>query len=383
VSRRGFPSDVDLVVVGAGFAGASVAAALAKSGIRRGLILEQERQAGTHASGRNAAMARQLEPDPSLCKLAIDGVRRLRDRRVAGCSVFHERGALYLIHERVDRVSEWLTELCRQFVPFELLRAHEARQRFPLLNGLDFGYACFCPTDGVVDIHALLASLLTEARAGGFDVVTDCRVEQLLLEGSVVCGLQTRHGGVQTQIVIDAMGAWAGDLGRLSAPLPLTPFRRHLFFGTRPGSLPCDAPLVWDLDVGYYLRPDGGGALLCPCDETRHAPGIPAVDFMAAELLAEKLLKHAPGLADVAIQRSWACLRTFAPDRRPVIGWDPDISGLFHVSGLGGFGVTTSLAIGEIASNLIRNAPVDWIDVRSFSPRREVLKAKPSPTVDF
>jgi D-arginine dehydrogenase len=376
VSRLGFPSDVDVVVVGAGFAGASVAAALAQSGIGRGLLLDREPQAGTHASGRNAAMARQLEPDPSLCKLAIEGVRRLRERKVAGHAVLHERGALYLIHERVDRVREWLTELCRQFVPFELLQGPEARQRFPFLSGLDFGYACFCPTDGVVDIHALLASLLTEARAGGFDVVTNCRVDQLLLEGPMVRGLQTRHGKVRTQIVVDAMGAWAGHLGRL-APLPLTPFRRHLFFGTKPDSLPHDAPLIWDLDVGYYLRPDGGGVLLCPCDETRHAPGIPSVDFMAAELLAEKLLKHAPGLADVAIKRDWACLRTFAPDRRPVIGWDPDISGLFHVSGLGGFGVTTSLAIGEIASNLIRNAPVDWIDVRSFSVRREVLKRNP------
>jgi len=132
---------------------------------------------------------------------------------------------------------------------------------------------------------------------------------------------------------------------------------------------------VWDLDIGYYLRREGVGLLLCPCDETEHPPGIPTVDPDAADLLADKLLEHAPGLADVALRRCWSCLRTFAPDRLPIIGWDSQISGLFHVSGLGGFGVTTSLAVGVLASTLICGGNVDWIEADSFSAKREVLTA--------
>jgi D-arginine dehydrogenase len=104
---------------------------------------------------------------------------------------------------------------------------------------------------------------------------------------------------------------------------------------------------------------------------------MPALDPEAEDLLVDKLLMHAPGLADISLRRSWACLRTFAPDRLPVIGWDPEIDGLFHVSGLGGFGVTTSLAIGEVASTLICGGVVDWIEVGSFSPRRAALRSIP------
>jgi D-arginine dehydrogenase len=122
------------------------------------------------------------------------------------------------------------------------------------------------------------------------------------------------------------------------------------------------------------VRPDGvAGLLLCPCDESEHAPGLPSVDPQAADLLAEKLLEYAPGLAEIALQNSWACLRTFAPDRLPVIDWDPEISGLFHVSALGGFGMTTSLAVGELAATRIRGGNVDWIGAEAFSARREAL----------
>lgn len=104
---------------------------------------------------------------------------------------------------------------------------------------------------------------------------------------------------------------------------------------------------------------------------------MPVVDPEAEDLLVDKLLKHAPGLADISLRRNWACLRTFAPDRLPVIGWDPEIDGLFHVSGLGGFGVTTSLAVGDIASTLICGGVVDWIEVGSFSAGRGALRLVP------
>jgi D-arginine dehydrogenase len=369
------PSEVEVVVIGAGFAGASVAAALTRAGVTSGVVLERELLPGSHASGRNAAMARQLEPDPVLLKLAIEGVQRLRAKTVAGCPVLRQTGGLYLIHGEPYRGVQRLMKLREHCVPCELLEAAKARQRFPFLSRFEFDYTLFCPTDGIVDIHALLSDLLAEARRGGFEVITDCACESLILDGSVVRGVRTPRGKVGAHIVVDATGAWAGYLGRLSTPLPLKRLRRHLFVSGDAGLLPRDAPLVWDLDVGYYVRAEGAGLLLCPCDETEHPPGMPAVDPEAEDLLVHKLLKYAPGLADIALRRSWACLRTFAPDRLPIIGWDPDIDGLFHTSGLGGFGVTTSLAIGDIASTLMCGGVVDWIEAGSFSARRDALSS--------
>jgi glycine/D-amino acid oxidase-like deaminating enzyme len=374
VSGR-LPSEVDVIVIGAGFAGASVAAALTRAGVTSGLVLERELLPGTHASGRNAAMARQLEADPVLRKLAIEGVQRLRTKTVAGCPVLRQSGGLYLTHGKLGPAAEWCAQLQEQCVPAELLSAARARQRFPFLSSFDFDSAIFCPTDGIVDIHALLSDLLAEARHAGFEVITDCACESLILEESGVRGVQTPQGEVDAGIVVDATGAWAGSLGREPAPLPLQRLRRHLFVSGDTGLLPHDAPLVWDLDVGYYMRPEGAGLLLCPCDETERPPEIPEIDPNAEELLVDKLLKYAPGLANVTLRRSWACLRTFAPDRLPIIGWDPDIRGLFHVSGLGGFGMTTSLAVGDIASTLICGAVVEWIEVGAFSARRETLSS--------
>jgi len=381
------PSQVDVVVIGAGFAGASVAAALTRAGVTRGVILERELLPGSHASGRNAAIARQVEADPVLRKLSIEGVQRLRAKTVAGSPVLCQSGGLYLTHGEPHRAAEWCAQLHEQCVPSELLPVAAARQRFPFLNRFEFDYALFCPTDGIVDIHALLSDLLAEARHTGFEIITDCACESLILEGSmmrgslarrsVVRGVRTIRGEVSARIVVDAAGAWAGCLGRESAPLPLRRLRRHLFVSGDSELLPHTAPLVWDLDAGYYVRPEGAGLLLCPCDETEHPPGMPEVSPEAEDLLVDKLLKHAPGLADISLRRSWACLRTFAPDRRPIIGWDPDIDGLFHVSGLGGFGMTTSLAVGDIASTLISGGVVDWIDAASFSARRDVLKSIP------
>jgi D-arginine dehydrogenase len=360
-------------VIGAGFAGASVAAALARAGVTSGVVLEREQLPGSHASGRNAAMACQMEADPALLKLAIEGVRRLRAKKIDGRPVLRQTGGLYLIHGKPDRAAEWRAQLHRHRVPSELLPAAKARQRFSFLSRFEFDHTLFCPTDGIVDIHALLTDLLAEARSAGFEVTTDCACESLILDRAVVRGVRTPRGEVGARIVVDAAGAWAGHLGRESAPLPLKCLRRHLFVSGDSRLLPRDAPLVWDLDVGYYVRPEGAGLLLCPCDETEHPPGMPAVDPAAEDLLVDKLLKHAPGLADISLRRNWACLRTFAPDRFPVIGWDPEIDGLFHVSGLGGFGVTTSLAVADIASTVIRGGVVNWTDATSFSSGRDAL----------
>ena len=369
-------------MIGTGFAGASVAAALTRSGVTRGLVLEREQLPGTHASGRNAAMARQLETDPLLRKLAVEGVQRLRAKIVAGCPVLRQSGGLYLIHGDPVPAAEWSAQLHEQYVPAELISAVKARQRFSFLSRFEFDSALFCPTDGIVDIHALLSDLLAEARHAGFEIITNCACESLILDGSVVRGVRTLLGDVDARIVVDAAGAWAGCLGRNSAPLPLKRLRRHLFVSGDTRLLPHDGPLVWDLDVGYYVRPEGAGLLLCPCDETEHPPGIPEVDPEAEDLLVDKLLKYAPGLTNITLRRSWACLRTFAPDRLPIIGWDPDIDGLFHVSGLGGFGMSTSLAVGDIASTLIRGGVVDWIDAGAFSPRREALSSFRDATID-
>jgi D-arginine dehydrogenase len=343
-----------VAVVGAGFAGAATAAALARRGLGPGVILEQEALPGSHASGRNAALIRQLEFDPIVRALTIEGVRRIAATAYEGAPVLRPTGGLYLADEAGgERLARAVGELATSGVPSEHVPRQEACRRFSFLERFHFQSLLWCESDGVADIHALLLAMLDEARRGGFSLVTHCRVEDLVTIGDRVIGLKTSRGDVPADLVVDASGAWAGRLGRRAAPLPLRPLRRHLIVTSRPSAWPHDGPLVWHLDRGFYVRTEGEGLLWSPCDERDHPPADPVFDPAAQDLLAEKLAEGAPGLPDLAVQRGWACLRTFAPDRRPVLGPDPHVAGLFHVSGLGGFGMTASAALGELAADLM------------------------------
>jgi D-arginine dehydrogenase len=365
------PAQTRWVIVGAGFAGAATAWALGRLGCGPGVIVEQEPSWGAYASGRNAGMARLAEPDPVVGALVRRSLVRIRGLDAADAPLFHPSGGLTLAGAHggesivAQRNSLRTNDVCSM-----LLSAPRARARYPFLAAVDFEIALWCPDEGVVDIHALLGLYLSRAREAGFTVHTNCRAEELLMEGGRVAGVHTSAGDVRAEAVVDAGGAWAGRLGRPAASLPLQPLRRHIFVSAPTDFMAADAPLVWVEDAAFYFRPESGALLLSPCDETPAPAGDPPTDPAAAELLAEKIARRAPGLADLAIARSWACLRTFAPDRRPVIGADPGVSGLFHVSGLGGFGMMCSAAVGELAADLCTGRTPDWIDTAAVVPSR-------------
>lgn len=361
------------VIVGAGFAGAATAWALARAGLGPGLILEQEPAFGVHASGRNAALVKLSEGDPIVRTLAIRTLNRIRSLPSAGVPLLKPTGGLVLASSDASahELESLHQALAAEGVVSRLLSFDAARRELPFLDLFEFQSALWCHDDAVADIHALLVRYLEEARAGGFRLRTNTRVEDLVMEGARTVGVRTDTGEeIHADAVIDASGAWAGRLGRLSAPLALTPRRRHLFVSAAVDFVRSDLPFTWLEDAALYFRPEGDGLLLSPCDETPMPAGLPPTDPAAAELLAEKLAAAAPRLGDLAIRRSWACLRTFTPDRRPLIGYDAGIQGLFHVSGLGGFGMMCSAAVGELAADLLAGNAVDWIDASAVAPAR-------------
>lgn len=367
------PTHTRWIIVGAGFAGAATAWALARAGLGPGVILEQEPSFGAHASGRNAALVKLSESDPFVRTLVKRSLKAIRSLESAGERLVKPTGGLALassdasVHE-LDTVQR---ALASDGVRSRLLSRELACRELPFLDLFHFQGALWSADDGVADIHALLTRYLAEAREGGFTLRTNTRVEELIVEAGSAAGVRTDAGEtIRADVVVDGTGAWAGRLGRPSAPLPLTALRRHLFVSAAVDFVRGDLPFTWLEDLGLYFRPEGDGLLLSPCDETAMPAGLPSTDPAAAELLAEKLAAAAPRLADLAIRRSWACLRTFTPDRRPLVGYDAQIPALFHVSGLGGFGMMCSAAIGELAASLLSGQSVDWIDTAAVSPAR-------------
>lgn len=300
-------------VIGAGLAGASVAHQLRAAGVRALVVLEREALPGAHSSGRNAAIVREAAEASVLQALTSESVAVLRRGRLAP---FRACGGL-LLGAGSDPVATHV----------------------PLARGR----GAWCPGDGVVDVAALLATYLR-----GVDLRTGTTVVSARQDGAGF-ELETTAGPIRADVVVNAAGAWAGGFG----DLPLTPTNRHLHVTAPMEAVDPTWPYVWDVGAGYYFRPESGGLLLCACDETEGTPGEPSVDPDALELLAAKLEAHQPALADVEILRSWVGQRTFAPDRLPVIGFDPRVPGLFHMAGFGGFGVTLSHAAGRYAAGVL------------------------------
>jgi glycine/D-amino acid oxidase-like deaminating enzyme len=240
----------------------------------------------------------------------------------------------------------------RRDLAHERLGLDRVLARWPRLTGVPAAGALWFPTDGVIDIHALLQGFLAGARAGGARVFQAAEVRRFR-PGRGGATIETSRGTVTTSCVVNAAGAWAGELGRRAgaAPLELTCLHRHLFLTERvPNSEP-RAPFAWYLGPEeMYVRPEENGYLLSACDAAVSEPCDARVAPDATAMLGDRLRRIAPWLADLAVARSWACLRTFAADHRPVVGWDPEAPWLFWVAGLGGHGATTCASIGRLAA---------------------------------
>jgi glycine/D-amino acid oxidase-like deaminating enzyme len=247
-----------------------------------------------------------------------------------------------------------------------------------VLRDASFDGALWCPTDGVIDIHALLSGFLKGAISAGAQIRYHSTVRGIEVKDGAVTAISTDSETVRTHAVIDAAGAWAGSIGELvhAVKVPLRPCRRHLFVTAPLPWADPGWPFVWDLTHDLYFRPEAGGLLLCPCDQDEMAPGTPATEASIVELLAEKINRHLPGISNIAIKRSWAGLRTLTPDGRFVIGWDPKLNGFFWVAGIGGHGVTVSSSVGALAARLIleKGRP----EAEQFSPRRFLRQSSTS-----
>lgn len=348
----------DYVVVGAGIVGAAVAAALTAA--RRGtvLVLERENLPGTHSSGRNAAMIRRILADPVTAELSRRGADFIANRTPAWRRPpeFARHGSLLTGGRKDLDAHRPAAEAARsEGLPVEELSPAEAAAMHPLLAGSPIDGAWHCPADGWVDAAGYLLGFLAEAEARGAEIRMGCPLRGIQRASGTGFVVETEQEFVVANVIVNAAGAWAGDLGRMAGTprLPLVPHRRHLFLTpSHPGA---DAawPFVWDLTGDLYFRPHGSGLMFCPCDEERHGPGTPKAAPEAEEMLRRKLAAHFPLLADVPLSHGRAGLRTLTPDGRAVLGWDARVPGFFWAAGFGGHGITASGAAGELAAALL------------------------------
>jgi glycine/D-amino acid oxidase-like deaminating enzyme len=369
----------EVLIVGAGLAGASLAwHAAGRFGLT---VLEQGDAPLGEASAQNAGMVRRFvahADERALACRSYDGLIALGDHPDwSGAPPFRRTGAVIAFAEAPPTwAEEAYDDLSRRGVHVEEVDSDRLADVAPALGGARLERAYWLPDEGVCDAWTLGQGLLRGASARGAELRCGVRVTALRTDEGRVTGVETDRGPIAADAVVLAAGAWGQALGRTAgSSVILTPRARHLL-QSRPHELSNrDHPWCWVDDAGLYVRPEAGGFLCSPCDEVERDPGpgpgsSGPVETLGRALAQDKLGAITPRLADLGFQGGWNGLRTFAPDRQPRIGGDPDVQGLFWVGGLGGSGLTCALAVGEVAASILssRVAPVRGSDQVSLQP---------------
>jgi len=343
---------LDVAIVGAGFAGAATAFHLLRSGFSGTVgVFEREELPGVHASGLNASLVRQSEENPAIRRMMVDSVAAYRE--LAQEVGFSQVGS-YLIGTRAD------LELLRdpQLIPAEWVTAQEICSCIPLLEGHRFEVGLWTPGDGVMDIARLLQFYLEGVRAGGGTVRFEAKVKAIEKTSE---GFRLQVGGenIAATVVVNAAGAWAGEVAKLAGAVPpsMTAFKRHLFILEDVGPLDPRRPFVWNVSDGFYFRPESGGLLFCICDEIPYEKDfIPTVEPDVYDRLVEKVTGRLPRLEKARVRKVWAGFRVKTPHGGFCIGPAEDVTGFFWVAGLGGHGMGASWAVGRVAAEGIVSA---------------------------
>jgi D-arginine dehydrogenase len=341
--------DADVIIVGAGFAGAATAYHLTRlSPSSRVLILEREEVPGFHASGRNASLVLQSVENPRIRRMVAQSVAAyLRHRDDVR---FSPVGSLLLGSEsQLERLRDAET------VESLLLDRHSVCRRVPLLEGHRFDCALFTPTDGVMDISLLLDFYLQGARGNGAELRLRSEVHACSWAGGT--GWTVSLGGTElrARLLVNAAGAWANELAVAAGvgPLPMTSFKRHLFILDGPRADP-DSPFVWSVDRGFYFRPESGGLLFSICDEEPARSGfVQTVTPGISERLAELIEAELPALSEARQRQVWSCFRTKTPHGEFHLGWADGHPDFLWVAGLGGHGMGASWQAGLRAAQLL------------------------------
>ncbi len=361
----------DFAVVGAGIAGASIAAELAAGGASV-LLLEAEDRPGYHATGRSAAFWEECYGGPEIVPLTLASGPYLRDG-----GFLTPRGALFIGR---DSDAPQLDAFLEQFGPtgatLERLDRPDLAGRVPGLReewtGAVWEAAC-----ADIDVAALHAHYLKLASTSGVELV--CRAPVLEVQratNEAACSLHTGDGGLhRAKVIVNAAGAWADQLAERSGAraLGIAPLRRTVVQVRVDPQVPADLPLVLDIGGTFYFKPESGRLWLSPNDETPSAPCDAAAEELAVAEAIDRL-QQAVDWEVLAVERKWAGLRSFAPDRRPIYGWDPRVENFAWFAGQGGFGIQTSPAAARLAAQLLlgneRDAMTRSLNAEDFSPAR-------------
>lgn len=366
--------DADVVVIGAGIAGASVACEIA--GRCRVVLLERESQPGYHTTGRSAALFTETYGNAVMRALTRASKAFLQHPPAgfADAELLSPRGTLLVTASADLPKLQQLAADCSALVAnLALLDGAAVRARVPCFAEDQVAGGLLEPDAMDIDVHALHRGYLRTLAARGGVLVTSAEVLDLQRDGGR-WRLTTTAGEFRADRVVNAAGAWAEEIGRLAGarPIGLVPKRRTAITFDPPAGVDVRRwPAVIDVNETWYIKPDAGRILASPADETPSLPCDAQPDEYDVAVLVDRLSRSTT-LKVPRIHSKWAGLRSFVADKTIVAGFDPQVPGLFWLVGQGGYGIQTAPAMGRAAAALLLDGAVP-ADIGDFGIDRSTL----------
>ncbi len=364
------PRAADIVIIGAGAIGASIAYHLARRGARDVVVLERD-TVGAGSTSKAAGGIRVQFGTPVEIEFSQRGIaffQRFEDEMGVPCD-FHQEGYLFVVTDEPTLARFRANVALQQSLGADvrIIAPDDARALVPALVVDDVLAAVWGPTDGYASPNDVVQAYAAQARARGVRILEETEVTGLRVEGGRVTAVETAAGAIATRLVVNAAGPWAPLVGRMAGlRLPVDPRRRHIFVTDAFDGVRHPLPLVTDTGTGFYCRSEQGAILMSPGDIGDTTAYEAEVDWSALEGAVEKAVRRIPALEGARVRHAWAGLRPLTPDGRAILDWAPGVDGLFLAVGFCGHGFQHSPAVGETVSEwLLDGRPrIDCSDLR-------------------
>lgn len=361
------PATADIVIIGGGVMGASAAYHLAKRGMKNIVLLEKEAFFGTGATGRCAGGVRYQFSTEINVKLSIESlpmIERFRDE--IGQDVnYRQCGYLLIATDEKDATTfRHNVELQNGLgVQTQLLSGDEVRARLPLMKFEDAIAGTFNQKDGIVDPNGVVAGYVSAAQKMGVKAFTRAEVTRICVSGAEVEAVETTEGEIQTHMILNAAGPWAGQIGEMAGvPIPIVPVRRQMFTTNPLNEIPEDFPFVIDFAQSLYFHREGEG-LLIGMSNQEEKPGLEQnVDEEFEFINLEAAIARMPLLERASRVSHWAGLYEITPDAHPIFGGS-NLKGFTICAGFSGHGFMHGPVAGKLMTEYILDGKFSTLDV--------------------
>ena len=361
-------------IIGAGIVGASCAYYLSARNANI-TVLERAPHAATGSTAKSAAGIRHQFSHPENIKMSLYSAKVFTEfESLTGYeSGYRKLGYLFLLPP--EMLDDWQKQ---QDIQRELgarvqtLEVRETAQKFPYLNLDGLGGSSFGPDDGVLDPHAVTHGFLTAAKRQGAVAQFDTEVFSLTYKADL-WHLKTSQGNLKADAVVNATGAFGGELGkRAGLKIPVLPYRRNIYATAPLPNFPHPTPLIIDMTTGCYLRSEGERFIFGLSNLDESAGDNQAVDWEWLEHTLELALPRFPFLEEVGLDRKacWAGLYEITPDHIPILGRMPGVNGFYNACGFSGHGVQHAPATGLILAEEILDSAAHTFDISDFRYER-------------